>query len=1059
MADPLFPAKRSIFVKTYSKIRPLQTFDPDPLKSFKNTCGATPILRTGKPFPFIQPANSIAPTLAPANSPSSDTSSSETPDVEMISNEVEKKLDTEEEDEKSFITLTPTSKKTSKKQSKKKSYSPLKNISNVIKVMHPRKTAPKRVVSPFMWTSTKLRPQGQLASIQESDQESVSSDDQECTNDAKDESKGTASNRKPDRISNLPKGPHHTKKLVSQDIQTGAQGIPLHSQKRSKDSPMMVEGRGVFTSSYSSTMTDQRSTQMYGSQTDDEDDMSTVTYTRQSGETSDESTMVISDVATDDNDSMTTATVKEEEFSDIEIPRDFPGTTRVMQQLTPTVANLVLPEASERKTLRKTTVSTAKAMPKKRSSVWSNRKPTVKTKNSTLVDGLTALNIQQYEPIEEISDIKEDNSRGDLDPNKKTSTPSSKGRNTMLHQRFIPDVSSIEGDACAMPTIDVMQSLTSTTLADKMKSSSTQKLAELRPVTAPSETKGPAPRSVYSISASSDDDLPTPLGIRGRKAFTIERASPRMSPRLSFGQYPKAATKMISNSQKKTSVVSAGNLSRNDSSSNKHVKFLLSNKAHEVLPEPDPSRSLSIVNLPELPLSSSILKKRETMTGERRTSFASKIEEHTKQSSKQEKQQTGRTRMTSTPQKHSRRSKGAHMLALSFDVSSVDLPSCSDDDVITQPSNHQTESKTTAVVTDREAEEEETITAAGQSTQELMDFEPIPMQASTSINSQPLHLSQVIQEDTRPANLESQLSDNATKHLALATQRATSNPEAIQHPAPATQRYRQAQHPSIATPQQNACQRAEHPVRATDDQRCHRLQEAKKSLRFIQATPSMRASHQEAQNLVQGTQHPLQGTHDEFNPQGDFHPVSGTDDLCSPNGPDIESQQETEYPAPDKDDMCVPQGAENPVYGTHDQLSPRNTQYPDDSTLGTKEAEHPIHATPKSQLKRSSPNGDLPGRPNKKKFLKKDASDEIMVTTPQTCDRATQKDFPRQQKRLDYVDKAVGLPECIFSQLGPTPYRPAKFRQYIDTVNVMDYDKIKNLPQDIFETIPDAVFS
>ena len=63
----------------------------------------------GKPLQCVL-STGVAPTLAPANSPSSDSSSSEHLDIEMIPSETEKSA-TEEEDEKTFVTLTPGSKK------------------------------------------------------------------------------------------------------------------------------------------------------------------------------------------------------------------------------------------------------------------------------------------------------------------------------------------------------------------------------------------------------------------------------------------------------------------------------------------------------------------------------------------------------------------------------------------------------------------------------------------------------------------------------------------------------------------------------------------------------------------------------------------------------------------------------------------------------------------------------------------------------------------------------------------------------------------------------------
>ncbi|XP_071788573.1 uncharacterized protein [Asterias amurensis] len=936
MTDSPFTKKRSVFVKTYSKVRPLQTFRPH-FPPSKNTGNSLP----ASPFRCVLPP-SIAPTVAPANSPSSDSSCSDHLDIEIIPSSEADKCATEEEDEKSFVTLTPGAKKSKKIDTKKKSSTPLQNISNFINERHSNKVVPKRTGAPFMWLNTKSKQRAQLDSIQESDLESSSGDDSECVTDTRGKQKAADSKRKT--------AAQDPKDVEMEDCQERRGGVKKNRQHNQflqprggkMHVPFFVRGRGVFSSPHCRGGKEQSSSQLSGSTAYYTDSCSTAAYTGENEVTSDDSTLMMSD-DTGSRYSTTEDTLMEEDYSDIEILRDVPDpAVRVMKSLTPKVAQLFLPNASMA-TQRKNAVNTTKAMPRKVSSAWLNKKPVTGRKNSTLAEDVSALNIQEYDPIQEISAIK-DNSRAKFVTSKITSTPTSKGRNTVIHNRFMLDASSIEGDACALPTIEAMPTLSSSLFSEShMASSSNQRPGtkkSLGPAEQSAQKLASAPRSVKL--SSTFRSMSTPLGIQGKKAQTLERSSPKMSPRISFRQYPKSASSSLRNN---TAMVSTESVSRNSSSS-KQVKFLLSSKARENFSEPASIVPCAVIHIPELCPSPSILKKTHSFeTSKHHDTIRSSISRESR----------GGTRLTSTPQRPSRKTKGAHMLALSFDVSAVDLPSCSDDDLVINAPKQLQVKATSSVTHQKEAP---STLAVGHSTQATL----------------------AVGHNT-PATPAVGHNTPAVGHNTQATPAVGQNTLAVGHSTLAVR------HSTQATPTVG---------------------------HSTQATPAMGHSTQELM---------------DFDPEPIQVSTSSSNETLKPTTSTPEEVQ---------------QGTQQPV-----------TQH-----LVT---QHPVHATPRGQLKRSSPSSGYPGKPNKKRILDKwklEVANQLtpMVSPPVTCNRATQKNLPIQKKKLEFADKAVGLPECIISRLGPSPLKPAKFWQYVSN-DVEDYEKIKHMPQDIMETIPDVVFS
>eukprot|EP00057_Strongylocentrotus_purpuratus_P000864 XP_001185249.3 PREDICTED: uncharacterized protein LOC754339 [Strongylocentrotus purpuratus] len=171
----------------------------------------------------------------------------------------------------------------------------------------------------------------------------------------------------------------------------------------------------------------------------------------------------------------------------------------------------------------------------------------------------------------------------------------------------------------------------------------------------------------------------------------------------------------------------------------KQVSFQLKTKP-KVFDPVDPSMSTPFnVSLPHCSSSNSILKK--TAVVELSDAANGKA-----------------TRATSTPQKsstHSRKTHGCHIMDLSFDVSAVSLPLDNDLVITKKPMNHD---KIQEVKRDRKSE------GPGETTENLLDFEPMCLQASQSIGSV----------------LETQVKDDRRKHneMTPSTQMKRQSPEA-----------------------------------------------------------------------------------------------------------------------------------------------------------------------------------------------------------------------------------------------------------------------------------------
>ncbi|XP_072172527.1 uncharacterized protein [Diadema setosum] len=204
-------------------------------------------------------------------------------------------------------------------------------------------------------------------------------------------------------------------------------------------------------------------------------------------------------------------------------------------------------------------------------------------------------------------------------------------------------------------------------------------------------------RSVYSLcSSDSDTCLESKASKAPEQTLSIIGQKASMQPRNS----------------RKSQLQQSGVKNLSVKNAKKQVSFLLGPKP-DVIDPTNPATDIPSHNyLPHLSPSASILRKSQ------------REDKHLGQDEKT-------SRATSTPQKpsrHSRRMRGCHIMDLSFDISAVSLPS--DSDLVIPPSFENKENSTKVQVPVQGSGID-----IGETTEQLLDFEPLCLEASTHIGT------------------------------------------------------------------------------------------------------------------------------------------------------------------------------------------------------------------------------------------------------------------------------------------------------------------------------------
>ncbi|XP_072032348.1 uncharacterized protein [Amphiura filiformis] len=107
------------------------------------------------------------------------------------------------------------------------------------------------------------------------------------------------------------------------------------------------------------------------------------------------------------------------------------------------------------------------------------------------------------------------------------------------------------------------------------------------------------------------------------------------------------------------------------------------------------------------------------------------------------------------------------------------------------------------------------------------------------------------------------------------------------------------------------------------------------------------------------------------------------------------------------------------------------------------------HATPRSQLKRSSPESHVPFTPSKRKYRMKGPS-HVTEAIPHTQSSGEHL----QRKRLEYEDRGVGPPECCITKLDHSTcsYDGVRVVRYVSD-HKMTSTQLQQMPSDVLEVL------